>query len=99
VWLKELDPARVPRPFAALLPAARRWGIGDDFYRSHAIEHASQAELEGLLRAMGDAPDELWIWLADQSENQPSSDEYVALTDLTMAYDEARLRRQQEDNP
>ena len=92
VWLIDLDPAAVPPAVAHLLPLARRWGIGDDSYRSASVETASDAELDSMLNAMARAPDELWDLLADADLDSQTA-EYHALTSLTMAYDEGRVRR------
>lgn len=91
VWLRELNPANVPPSLRHLLPAAREWGIGDDFYRAHRVMDASVAELRWLVQLVRDVPDEAWDWLVGpEADRQPVSDEYAALTCLTMAYDYAR---------
>jgi hypothetical protein len=92
VWLVELD-ASVAEHVPALLPLARRWGIADDGYRSDAVRSASDTQLRAIVSAVGSAPDALWDWLAspEQATNHPT-DTYVAITCLTMAYDEARLQ-------
>ena len=89
-----LDPTKVPAPLRQLLPVAEKWGIGDDFEREAAVSAASQEELESLVHsidAIGD--DDLFGWLAGpESYNPNPSQEYLALTTLTMAIDSAELK-------
>jgi hypothetical protein len=92
VWLIRFDPMRVPEPFRSLLPVARRWGIGDDGYRWDAIEAASAADLSVITEAVDRGGDALYDWLAGSEAVGTPTNEYVALTCLTVAYDEARLR-------
>lgn len=94
VWLADLDPRQVPPAARPLLPLARRWGIGDDGYRSTAIEHADRTELEAIVQAVSDdANDEVDRWLIGPEADAPApSREYVAITCLIMAADHARLR-------
>lgn len=89
VWLNELQPGAVPAAFVALLPIARRWGIGDDGYRWDAIKAASVEERREITEAVDGAGDELDDWLAGPAAEGTPTREYVALTCLTMAYDEA----------
>lgn len=93
VWLIELDPERVPLAARPLLGLARRWGIPDDGYRSDAVAGASRDELEEIIRALreADADDEVARWLISEADAPPSP-EYLAITCLTMAADDARLR-------
>ena len=97
VWIWELDPARVPACARPLLGAARRWGISDDGYRSSAVENASQDELRSLVHSIDDMSkadfDALNTWLVGpEAESVNPTDEYIAITCLTMATDEARSR-------
>ena len=57
VWLVKLRADRVPAPLRGLLGLARRWGIGDDGYRSEAMEWANPSQLRALVAAM-DAVDD-----------------------------------------
>ena len=96
VWLIELYPEAVPPAVRSLLPLARRWGISDDGYRDAAVAGADAETLAALVAAVdaiGDAA--LYGWLAgpEASSARPSA-EYVAVTALTMAADQARLRRE-----
>jgi hypothetical protein len=94
VWLIELSPDAVPAAVRNLLPLARRWGISDDGYRDSAVARADAETLATLVAAV-DAIDDtaLYNWLAgpEASSGRPSA-EYVAVTALTMAADQARHR-------
>jgi hypothetical protein len=90
----KLDPARVPRGMADLIPLAERWGIADDIERSRAINGADRNALEELIHCL-DAVDisELEEWLVGlESYREQPSQEYIAMTCLTMAIEQARLR-------
>jgi hypothetical protein len=94
VWLIELHPDAVPSAVRRLLPLARRWGISDDGYRDSAVAQADANTLAALVAAV-DATDDtaLYGWLAGpQAGARPPSAEYVAVTALTMAADQARHR-------
>jgi hypothetical protein len=89
-----LDPTKVPAPLRPLLPVAEKWGIGDDFEREAAVDAASPQELEALVHSI-DAitDDDLYGWLAGpESYNPQPTQEYIALTCLTMAIDAAMVR-------
>lgn len=92
-----LDPTKVPAPLRHLLPVAEKWGIGDDFDREAAVDAASREELETLVHCIDAvSDDELFGWLAGpESYNPMPSQEYLALTTLTMAIDSARVRLKQ----
>ena len=89
-----LDPSKVPTPLVPLLPLAEKWGIGDDVDRESAVSAASLQELEYLVHSIDDIRDEdLYGWLAGPESFDPEpSQEYVAMTCLTMAIDSARLK-------
>jgi hypothetical protein len=92
VWLIELRSGAVPPAVRSLLPPARRWGISDDGYRDAAVAEADAETLSALVAAV-DAIDDAALhgWLAgpEASSARPSA-EYVAVTALTMAADQAR---------
>jgi hypothetical protein len=93
-WLIELRPDAVPSAARSLLPLARRWGISDDGYRDSAVAEADAETLAALVAAVDSVDDGvLYGWLAgpEASSGRPSA-EYVAVTALTMAADQARLR-------
>jgi len=89
-----LKPNSVPEEFRYLLPLAERWGIGDDFDREHAVGVASSEDLSELVSVIRDMPtDALFDWLAGpESQNPRPSEEYLALTCMTMAYHSARVK-------
>jgi len=89
-----LNPDNVPTPLVKLLPIAEKWGIGDDFEREEALDKASAEELEKLVHCIDKISDEdLFDWLSgDESFNANPSAEYLALTNLTMAIDSAKLK-------
>ena len=89
-----LDPAKVPTALACLLPMAEKWGIGDDYLRGEALGNASTEELEQLVHCIDHiSDDDLYGWLAGpESYNPRPTAEYIALTDLTMAIDSAKLK-------
>jgi hypothetical protein len=96
-----LNPKNVPIEIAPLLPMAEKWGIGDDIYRQEAINNATVEELNEILLCLDDEAiddDFLFEWLAGpESYNNSLSDEYLALTALTMAYDAAKIRLKKLD--
>ena len=89
-----LNPANVPKALAPLLPMAEKWGIGDDFEREDTISRASRQELEMLIHCIDSISDEdLYGWLAGpESFSRKPSEEYLAVTCLTMAIDSAKLK-------
>jgi len=82
-----LDRSAVPEPLRALVRLAERWGIGDDYDRSLAVENASPDERQVLIEAAAAAPKALWTWL----ERGPQTPEWAAFTCMTQAADEARV--------
>jgi len=86
-----LDPAHVPEALRRWLPLAERWGIGDDYERDHAVRTASPAELQQLL-SFADDYDTAAAWLAGPESYSPQpTREYIAFSDLAMAWELARL--------
>jgi len=90
----KLDPNRVPRPLAHLVPMAEKWGDDDDGDREQAVKSASRSELEGLVRCIDEvSDDDLFGWLAGpESFNKNPSPEYVAFTCLFMAIESAKAK-------
>jgi hypothetical protein len=89
-----LDPNAVPASLRPLLPWAEKWGIGDDYDREALVETSSVEELMALVHSIDDVnDDDLFGWLAgaDSYSNTPT-EEYSALTCLTMAIDSAKMR-------
>jgi hypothetical protein len=87
-----LDPEKIPPSARHLAPLAHRWAIGDDFHREAAVHRATSEDLRVLVAAVDSAGDDFWDWLAgDESFAQPPSDEYIAMTDVSLAADSARV--------
>jgi hypothetical protein len=84
----------IPDSVRALMPLAGIWGVGDDIERSLLVEPASADQLRDLVAAVDAIPDDdLYGWLAGPESRSPApSREYVAITCLTMAADQARVR-------
>ena len=89
-----LDHNRVPEEIRPLLSLAARWHIGDDFDREAAVSSVSVTELRELVVALeGREGDFLYEWLAGpEADSQAPSEEYLALTHMTMAADSAKVR-------
>lgn len=82
-----LDPSVIPEELLPLLPIAERWGVGDDYGRSEAVDEASPDERQMLVDSVAAAPESLWDWLLEA----PRTAEWSAYTCMTMAADEARV--------
>src|SRR5581483_10926277 len=91
--MSDLNPAKVPPALTHLLPVAEKWGISDDYDRERAVRSASREELEALIHSIDSVSDEeLFGWLSAKEASNPNpTKEYVALTNLTMAIDAAKL--------
>ena len=91
-----LNPDNVPAVLVPVLAMAEKWGIGDDFEREAAVSNASRAELESLVHCIDDIADaDLYGWLSGPESFSPNpSQEYLAITCLTMAIDSAKLKLQ-----
>ena len=89
-----LDPSNVPPALVPLLPVAEVWGIGDDFHREELVSLANREELQALVHSIDDITDEdLFDWLSGEESSNPNpSAEYLAITNLTMAIDSAKLK-------
>lgn len=84
----------MPAELSPLLPLARIWGIEDDIGRAAKVKDASLEELRNMVDAV-DATDEAILdgWLTGpESYSASPSEEYIAITCLTMAVDAARIR-------
>jgi hypothetical protein len=90
----KLDGRRVPGEFAALLPIAEKWGIGDDHDRERAVSMASAQELRELVASLELVDvDAFFEWLAGPEAEKPDpSDEYLALICLSMAVESAKAK-------
>ena len=86
-----LDSSQVPEKFRRLIPLAERWGIGDDFLREEAVRKATGRDLEELLAFREDF-DAVAEWLAGpESYSSHPTPEYIAFSDLAMAWELANL--------
>jgi hypothetical protein len=87
----KLDPKKLPSGLVDLIPLAERWGIADDVERSHAIDNADRNELAQLAHCLDriDTTElEEWLIGLESFREQPSR-EYIAMTCLTMAVEQA----------
>jgi hypothetical protein len=93
-----LNADRVPEALRLLVPLAEKWGISDDVARAARVSEAHPGELAPLVGAVDSVEEsDLYGWLAgEESYSHDPSDEYVAITCLTMAADAARLRLRDE---
>lgn len=91
--MPKLKPENLPASLIDLIPIAERWGISDDGIREDAVRNASNAELELLVQSIDGIKDEdLYGWLGGpESYSENPTEEYVAVTCLTMAIDLARV--------
>jgi hypothetical protein len=86
-----LDPNNVPTSLHLLLPMAARWGIGDDYARDCAVESAAKTDLDELVGCLRGHEDAVFEWLEGPESSSPTpSNEYVAMTNLTLAIDYAK---------
>ncbi|MGA9780384.1 MAG: hypothetical protein WBS33_19170 [Verrucomicrobiia bacterium] len=92
--MNQLNTTTMPSALIPLLPMAEKWGIGDDLERDAKVKNASLEELESLVHCIDEITDsDLFGWLSGpESENPKPSEEYLALTALTMAIDSAKLK-------
>jgi hypothetical protein len=78
---------------ATLLVNWGDWGIGDDFDRASKLDESDTDSLRRLVAAVDALPDSVWDWLAGpEAESANPSEEYICVTDITMAADVARIR-------
>lgn len=89
----KLDANNVPAWLGPLIPVAGDWGIVDDFEREAAIRNATTEELERLAHCLDQTDDGVLTgWLTGpESSNQIPTDEYIAVTCLTMAVHSAKV--------
>lgn len=87
-----LDPQKVPDGLRSLILVAHKWGISDDIVRNDLIYSSPREDLEEMVNLVSKFSDDLFdAWLAGP-EGYPStpSEEYVAYSQLRMAFEEAR---------
>jgi len=89
-----LNPERIPKSLIPLIPLVEKWGIGDDFEREEAVSKASLSELQELVHSIDKIKGvDLYGWLGTPlSPGSKPSQEYVAFTCFTMAFDSAKLK-------
>jgi hypothetical protein len=93
-----LEASRVPEAMQRWLGLAERWGIGDDFDRCNAVEAASESDLRELLSFEQDY-DAACEWLAGpEAESSKPTREYIAFSDLAMAWQRARVIQKRREN-
>jgi hypothetical protein len=73
------------------------WGIGDDFERDRRVLSAAVWELRALVEAVDGVDDQaLYGWLSGPASfSDDPTPEYLAVTNLTMAADYARVLLEQ----
>jgi hypothetical protein len=93
-----LNPENLPTPLVSLIPWAEEWGIGDDHEREQKVARASSKERSELIACIDECSDEdLFGWLAgEESFREFPSREYLAVSNLVMAIDSARLKEQKK---
>jgi hypothetical protein len=78
---------------AAILTNYGEWAIGDDFDRASKLDESDADALRSLVAAVNALPDSVWDWLAGpEAQSSSPSQEYISVTDITMAADVARIR-------
>jgi hypothetical protein len=92
--MPKLDINKFPHALISLLPMAEKWGIGDDYEREAVVKNAAVKDLESLIHCIDNISDaDFYDWLSGpESFNPKPSNEYLALTALTMAIDSAKLK-------
>jgi len=91
--MPKLNAKNLPLALVPLVPMAEKWGIGDDYDREAAVSNASVVELEALIHCIdGISDDDLYGWL-ERCQKTPDhhTEEYAAITCLTMAIDSAKV--------
>jgi hypothetical protein len=91
----KLDPAKVPENQRFIIPFAETWGMGyvgdlDDYeIRKILFAEASLEEIRKLVETVAPYMETMEDWLAGDAATIFSiSDEYLAFTCLSMAYDD-----------
>ena len=88
-----LDAGKVPNEVVPFLSLAERWGEPDDGDRVDRLESASTEDLRAFVDEMDSlGPKQLYDWLAGpEADSDSPSKEYVRLSALSMAVDQAEL--------
>jgi hypothetical protein len=88
-----LDLHKVPPEFHHLIPLAEIWGISDDVIRWEVVDRATKGELEDLIKSFSPYDAQLDNWLGGlESYNTSFSREYIAFTNLRMAFYAAKSK-------
>ena len=76
-----------------LTPLMGRWAISDDAARAAQVQLASREDLERLVATVDSLPDDaLYGWLSGpESYATAPSDDYLAVSAICMAADQARV--------
>ncbi len=89
----KLDKKNIPEALHSLIHLAEKWGISDDYDREEAISSAPRKELEVIAHCLDQVEDKILTqWLTgSESKRKSLSQEYVSMTNLTMAVHSAKL--------
>ena len=95
----KLNKDNIPSELHSVIHFAEKWGIGDDYDREQAISDASRKELENVAHCLDNIENAaLARWLiGPESKREPLSQEYLAVTNLTMAVHSAKLELKKMD--
>jgi hypothetical protein len=81
----------MPEEVRHLLMLAGEWGIGDDIFRSEKVDTSPADELRSLVEKVNSTGDMAYQWLADASGENFSDPDYVAISCIVLAAEEARV--------
>ena len=86
-----LDPSKVPKDLADLVPLAEKWGIGDDIIRGDFQSKATQEEKQALAASLKGRNTRITEWLNSQPQGSVMSDEAAAFMYMQSSLDEMGL--------
>jgi hypothetical protein len=83
---------------SSLIATYGMWAIGDDYDLANAVERSGRGALLALVSAVDALPESVWEWLAGRESSMPHpSDEYIAVSEITIAADLARVTLNERD--